>query len=441
MVMEPDLGQFGPVRPWEADPLPPAIVAENKDKAKETHLALLDGLGPSDLVGYSDGSLIDGRAGAGWALRAVFRSEELWQEKSAALGGQHTVYRGELEGLRMLLSKMRTLTPSSTQPFTLHLCLDNQAAALHPSSPRPTSGQPAHLEIRRLARELKETHPMMTVIVSWVPGHAEVEGNERADAQAKVGAEVVEGEGGVGEGRQQGRKLRRHSMVMPRGGSVEPSDDEHDEWYGGERETSLQAKSNQPPRPHLPALVNPPDGLEDLRSEPKSIAAVQQAFHQAQQAARAASWATAPAGAGLRSVTGKVAPGASFARYHATLSRRQSTLLARLRLDFAGLAAHLHRIQRHPTGLCECGEEETRAHFLLACPLYAAPCAALVRATGKDAMLPLATLLLLLLAKPHPPTSRQLRHFSVFFFHSSFFRLVIPSSTSLYTFPPTSTPT
>ncbi|KPV74402.1 uncharacterized protein RHOBADRAFT_66619, partial [Rhodotorula graminis WP1] len=49
--------------------------------------------------------------------------------------------------------------------------------------------------------------------------------------------------------------------------------------------------------------------------------------------------------------------------------------------------------------------------------------------------------LLLLLAKPHPPTSRQLRHFSVFFFHSSFFQLVIPSSTSLYTFPPTSTST
>ncbi|KPV74401.1 uncharacterized protein RHOBADRAFT_66605 [Rhodotorula graminis WP1] len=282
-------------------------------------LALLDGLGPSDLVGYSDGSLIDGRAGAGWALRAVFCGEE----------------------------------------------------------------------------------PMMTVVVSWVPGHAEVEGNERADAQAKVGAEVVEVEGGVGEGRQQGRKSRRHSMVMPRGGSVEPSDDEHDECYGGERETSLQAESNQPPRPRLPALVNPPDGLEDLRSEPKSIAAVQQAFHQAQQAAWAASWATAPTGAGLRSVTGKVAPGASFARYHATLSRRQSTLLARLRLDFTGLAAHLHRIQRHPTGLCECGEEETRAHFLLACPLYAAPRAALVRATGKDAMPPLATLLNdLALARP-----------------------------------------
>ncbi|GAA5920756.1 hypothetical protein JCM8208_001674, partial [Rhodotorula glutinis] len=87
-----------PVAPWEADPLPPAVIAEDKEKAKETHLALLAGLGPGDLVGYSDGSLIEGRAGAGWALRAVFDGEELWQEKSAALGGQHTVYRGELEG-------------------------------------------------------------------------------------------------------------------------------------------------------------------------------------------------------------------------------------------------------------------------------------------------------------------------------------------------------
>ncbi|GAA5858754.1 hypothetical protein JCM9279_001441 [Rhodotorula babjevae] len=178
-----------PVAPWEADPLLPAVVAKNKDKAKETHLALLQALGPDDLVGYSDGSLIDGRAGAGWALRAVFEGEELWQEKSAALGRQHTVYRGELEGMRMLLSKMSTLTPPP-HPITLHLCLDNQAAALHPSSPQPTSGQPARLEIRRLAHELKETHPLMTIVVSWVPGHAKVEGNERADVCAKVGAEV-----------------------------------------------------------------------------------------------------------------------------------------------------------------------------------------------------------------------------------------------------------
>ena len=184
-------------------------------------------------------------------------------------------------------------------------------------------------------------------------------------------------------------------MVMPRAAlerSVEPSDDERDEWFEGERETSPQAEANQPPRPALPDLIGAPDGLEDLRGEPKSVAAVRQDFRAAQQAAWAARWATAR-GAGLRLVTGKVAPGAAFVRYHATLSRRQSTLLARLRLDFAGLAAHLHRIQRHPTGLCECGEEETRAHFLLACPLYAAPRAALVRATGKDDLPPLATLL------------------------------------------------
>ncbi|GAA5857551.1 hypothetical protein JCM9279_000211, partial [Rhodotorula babjevae] len=390
-----------PVAPWEANCLPPAVVAENKDKAKETHLALLQALGPHNLVGYSDGSLIDGQAGAGWALRAVFEGEELWQEKSAALGGQHTVYWGKLEGMRMLLSKMSTLTPPP-HPFTLHLCLDNQAAALLHSSPQPTSGQPAHLEIRRLAHELKETHPLMTIVVSWVPGHAEVKGNERADVCAKVGAaagEVVESARAAAGGRS-----RRRSMVMPRSAlkrSFEPSDNERDEWFGGERETSAQAELSQPPRPHLSDLIDAPAGLEDLRGEPKSVAAVRQHFRQAQQAAWAASWARATTGGGLRSVTGGLAPGAAFACYHATLSRRQSTLLARLRLDFAGLAHHLHRIQRHPTGLCKCGEEETRAHFLLACPLYAAPRAALVRATGKDDMPPLATLLSdLALARP-----------------------------------------
>ncbi|GAA5859986.1 hypothetical protein JCM9279_003176, partial [Rhodotorula babjevae] len=151
----------------------------------------------------------------------------------------------------------------------------------------------------------------MTIVVSWVPGHAKVKGNVQADVCAKVGAEV--GEVVVAAARAAaGGRSRRRSMVMPRSAlerSVKPSDDERNEWFGGERETSAQAELSQPPRPRLPDLIDAPDGLEDLRGEPKSVAAVRQQFRQAQQAAWAASWARATVGGGLRSVTGGLAPG------------------------------------------------------------------------------------------------------------------------------------
>ncbi|TNY16893.1 hypothetical protein DMC30DRAFT_450229, partial [Rhodotorula diobovata] len=126
-------------------------------------------------------------------------------ERSGALGGQHTVYVAKLEGMRMVLSACSGLQPLP-YPSTLHLCLDNQAAVRHPTSPRPNSGQHSHLAIRALVEEMRDTHPLMAIRVSWVPGHADVEGNERADARAKAGAEAEE----VAAARRRGERERIH---------------------------------------------------------------------------------------------------------------------------------------------------------------------------------------------------------------------------------------
>ena len=50
--------------------------------------------------------------------------------------------------------------------------------------------------------------------------------------------------------------------------------------------------------------------------------------------------------------------------------RRQQVILTRLRLGHCGLAADLALIGKHPSGLCECGEEETVRHVLLECCRY-----------------------------------------------------------------------
>jgi ribonuclease HI len=46
------------------------------------------------------------------------------------------------------------------------------------------------------------------------------------------------------------------------------------------------------------------------------------------------------------------------------------TAMARLRLGHVGLNEHLFRFKMRDTNLCECGELETIAHFLMHCPNY-----------------------------------------------------------------------
>jgi hypothetical protein len=52
-------------------------------------------------------------------------------------------------------------------------------------------------------------------------------------------------------------------------------------------------------------------------------------------------------------------------------TRREQTLLARLRLGHCRLEYHTSRFHPHNAGLCHCGELETICHFLMWCPRYA----------------------------------------------------------------------
>jgi RNase H. len=61
-------------------------------------------------------------------------------------------------------------------------------------------------------------------------------------------------------------------------------------------------------------------------------------------------------------------------------TRRDQVIISRLRLGHCGLRARLHLIDRHPTGLCECGVPETVDHYLFGCFRHVAQRAVLFRA-------------------------------------------------------------
>ena len=93
----------------------------------------------------------------------------------------------------------------------------------------------------------------------------------------------------------------------------------------------------------------------------------------------------------LRAIA-KSPPRPSFSRFHAQLTRRQSTLLSRVRTGACNLGAYRAHFDPEKE-LCECGEVESREHFLLLDPLYAAARAAPLSELCKSTLLPVSFLL------------------------------------------------
>ena len=130
---------------------------------------------------YTDGSDCDDGVGASAILYCPGIPEPTVLCYHLGASTRHSVYEAELVGL-LLTSHLLTLVS-----FQQASCAaDNQACLPTVRNRKP---HPAHYLMDRLLRSLDaltKQHPGAKLTLRWIPGHCDLDGNERADAEGRA---------------------------------------------------------------------------------------------------------------------------------------------------------------------------------------------------------------------------------------------------------------
>lgn len=134
--------------------------------------------GPDEVVLYTDGSMMEGRTGAGvWWMRGT----EEWQE-SAALGKKMEVFDAEM--FAILLAIRTGIEEAQLQKKKI-ICIraDNQAALERVMATQQKHGERLAKKIRKEIRLARRKG--LQVTLEWTKAHVGTQGNEKADTVAK----------------------------------------------------------------------------------------------------------------------------------------------------------------------------------------------------------------------------------------------------------------
>lgn len=173
----------------------PTTADDNKDRkrlAKE-HLELVRNLNTDNryLLVYSDGSLKtedgDRKVGSGWV--GFHLAREVISGK-VNLGGNNEVFDAELLGLERALDEAITFARTHGIHH-IHTFLDSQSTIQAIAGSPPLSSQSVALQIRESISSFLDSDASNHLHISWIPGHTNISGNERADALAKEAATAL----------------------------------------------------------------------------------------------------------------------------------------------------------------------------------------------------------------------------------------------------------
>ena len=130
---------------------------------------------------YTDGSHIDRRTGAG----IYFKPHETlhMEDQAISLGSFATVYQAEVIAISAAAD---TMIKADIRNQTIYILSDSQAALKAIASPRVKQ-----LLVGDCIENLNTLSQENQVLLMWVPGHSDIEGNERADTLAKMGAHTM----------------------------------------------------------------------------------------------------------------------------------------------------------------------------------------------------------------------------------------------------------
>jgi ribonuclease HI len=142
------------------------------------------------IIGYSDGSKLDNQdTGAGVYLINGTTFPEIETEHSWYLGKNAEVYDAELFAILKTLQLGLKMVENNDIDKPIHVYIFSDSSAAIERLQKHHDLGPGHSIAResiRIAQILKQKGANTTL--KWIPGHSDIQGNERADTLAKRGA-------------------------------------------------------------------------------------------------------------------------------------------------------------------------------------------------------------------------------------------------------------
>ena len=162
----------------------------NRSSEKQDFLALANTLPKDALTYFTDGSSLGNPGPSGAGAICDYQDQRIYSQAKAL--GTSTNNVAELEGLLMALThaiswcRGHKRPSSSKPPPPVHIFCDNRyALGVADGKWNAKAHRPLVTQIQSTLASLRL---LTTVLLLWVPGHADVEGNEVADRLAKDAA-------------------------------------------------------------------------------------------------------------------------------------------------------------------------------------------------------------------------------------------------------------
>jgi len=284
----------------------------------------------SDIRIFTDGSSHDGGVGAAAVLIQGIRPARI-ARYYLGKDTKHTVYESECVG-QILALKMLQKHGQDLDGLDIMIATDNQAVLRAYSARKETPGGYLIEEARTLIKAIKERWPRVKLKLQWVLGHEGIEGNEKADTEAKQAV----------EGKHRNRRHKHHRLLkgLPASKTVTKQHLKRKVW-----------------KAHIKEFRKSPRYERMTKFDPKS-------------------------------------PASNFMKIAAKLSRQQASTLIQLHSGHAPLQAYLHHFKLVDSPICpSCEiEPETVTHYLMYCVSYIAQRRHLRHTLGRDQSLSLEIL-------------------------------------------------